>query len=225
MNANAANHAAVGLEVSKTFFLVVRVCYYRNVPTQTLTLKLPFLDLNQVKAAEWTRLQQVNTDLANYILSMPKAERKSLTSASFKGIALGSAWVNQTIRNAKKSKKAKAFKQLPLETNNQNWTLHKVGNTYSVAFGLLRGVRKRVPLAIHQAKFKMVLEGILAGTHKQGSIKLVLSKRGVWYACISVSWDVPEPSEVNRFVGVDRGQIHLAVRFPLGRSGIACPYT
>lgn len=64
-----------------------------------------------------------------------------------------------------------------------------------------------------------MLEGILAGTHKRGSIKLVLNKRGIWYACISVPWEVPKPAETTRFIGVDRGQNHLAVAVaPEGRS-------
>ncbi|MER3479176.1 MAG: transposase [Meiothermus sp.] len=196
--------------------------------TVSLTLKLPFLDLNRVKAAELERLETLNTALANRILSMPKAERRKLTTASFKDVELGSAWVNQTLRNVNKAKKVKRFKRLPLETNNQNWTLHKVGETYSIAFGLLRGVKKRVPLAVHQGNHRAVLdallsprsgEGILAGTHKQGSIKLVQSKKGIWYACISVSWEVPEPAETTRFIGVDRGQNHLAVAAtPEGRA-------
>jgi len=194
------------------------------VPTQTLTLKLPFLNLNRVKAAEWARLQEVNTALANRILAMPRTERRALTTASFKDVELGSAWVNQTIRNVNKSAArwrggVKVFKRLPLETNNQNWTLHKVGDTYSIAFGLVRGVKKRVPLAVHEANHRAVLEGILAGTHKQGSLKLVQSKKGVWYACISVSWEAPEPAVTTRFIGVDRGQNHLAVAVtPEGRS-------
>jgi len=196
-----------------------KICYNQNVPIQTLTLKLPFLHLNKVKAAEWSRLERVNTDLANRILGMPKAERRRLTTASFADVELGSAWVNQTIRTVNKSQKVKAFKQLPLETNNQNWTLHKVGNTYSIGFGLLRGVKKRVPLEVHQANHKAILEGILAGTHKPGSLKLVQSKKGVWYACVSVSWEVPRPTETPRLVGVDRGQNHLAVAVtPEGRS-------
>jgi IS605 OrfB family transposase len=47
----------------------------------------------------------------------------------------------------------------------------------------------------------------------------VQSKKGVWYACISVSWEVPRPTETPRFIGVDRGQNHLAVAVtPEGRS-------
>lgn len=186
---------------------------------------------------EWTRLERVNTDLANRILAIPKTERRKLTTASFGDVELGSAWVNQTIHNVNKSKKVRVFKRLPLETNNQNWTLHRVGNTYSIGFGLLRGVKKRVPVEVHQANHGGALNGILAGTHgirvadgavrrvyKQGSIKLVRSKKGVWYACISVSWEVPEPAATTRYVGVDRGQNHLAVAVtPEGRSLFLSP--
>ena len=71
-------------------------------------------------------------------------ERRTLTSKSFAHIEIGSAWINQTIRNANARTKVKQFRCLPLETNNQNWTLHKVGDTYSVSFGLRRGIKKRV---------------------------------------------------------------------------------
>jgi hypothetical protein len=115
--------------------------------TAKKTLKLPFLLLNRAKALEFARLQTLNTTVANAILAMPKAQRRDLTSKSFAHIPIGSAWINQTIRNANARTKVKQFQCLPLETNNQNWTLHKVGETFSVAFGLLRGIKKRVPLA------------------------------------------------------------------------------
>src|SRR4051812_47256789 len=105
--------------------------------TATKTLKLAFHRLNKSKAAEFERLQAINTDLANRVLAVPKKDRRALTTASFKDIELGSAWINQTIRNANAKTKVKKFKRLPLETNNQNWTLHKVGETYSVSFGLV----------------------------------------------------------------------------------------
>ncbi len=119
--------------------------------TQTLSLKLPFLRLNATKAAEFGRLQDLNTAMANEIVSLPKEERGGLTTAHFGHIALGSAWINQTIRNARAKTGVKRFKVAPLETNNQNWTLHKVGATYSLGFGLLRGVKKRVPLEVYGA--------------------------------------------------------------------------
>ena len=140
--------------------------------TVTLTLKLPFLDLNAVKAEEFERLQALNTTVANEILKMPHEVRRKLTTKDFGHVEIGSAWMNQTIRNVNAKKKAKAFRLMPLETNNQNWTLHKVGDTYSVGFGLLRGVKKRVPLAVHQSKHGEVLERILSGEAKRGTLRL-----------------------------------------------------
>lgn len=84
-------------------------------------------------------MQALNTALANEVLAKPKKERKALTTAAFRDVELGSAWVNQTLRTANAKTKVKHFRFLPLETNNQNWSLHKVGTTYSVGFGLLPG--------------------------------------------------------------------------------------
>jgi putative transposase len=114
----------------------------------TKTLKLPFLRLNQAKAEEFARLERLNTDVANQILAMPKEERRKLTSKSFAHLEIGSAWINQTIRNANARTKVRQFRRLPLETNNQNWTLHRVGDTFSVSFGLLRGIKKLIPLEV-----------------------------------------------------------------------------
>jgi len=172
----------------------------------TKTLKLPFHRLNQAKAAEFERLQVVNTAIANGILAMPKAERKSLTTAAFRETDIGSAWVNQTIRNANAKTKVKQFKCLPLETNNQNWTLHKTGETYSVSFGILRGVKKRIPLEVHPSIHAPWLDAALNDEARRGSIKLSRSRRGIWYALLSVSMEVPDAAEATKWIGVDRGQ-------------------
>ena len=129
--------------------------------TATKTLKLPFLRLNRAKAEEFVRLQTLNTQVANSIVAMPKAQRRDLTSKSFSHVEIGSAWINQTIRTANAKTKVKQFGRLPLETNNQNWTLHKVGGTFSVAFGLRRGIKKRVPLAVHHAAHAVWLNAVL----------------------------------------------------------------
>lgn len=185
--------------------------------TATKTLKLPFLRLNQAKAAEFAQLQALNTATANAILAMPKPERKALTTKAFGHVPLGSAWMNQTIRNANARTKVKQFTCLPLETNNQNWTLHKVGETYSLGFGLLRGVKKRVPLAVHSVVHQPWLDAILDGTAQQGSLKLWRSRKGIWYACLSVSMEVPDAGVTDRWMGIDRGQnIPLAAATPDG---------
>jgi len=102
--------------------------------TLTKTLKLPFLRLNRSKADLFVRLERLNTDVANAILAMPKDQRRALTSKAFADVEIGSAWINQTIRNANARTKVKQFRCLPLETNNQNWSLHRVGDTFSLGF-------------------------------------------------------------------------------------------
>src|SRR5215471_14464076 len=119
-----------------------KVSYTAHMSTATKTLKLPFLRLNRAKADEFARLQALNTAVANTILALPKRERRTLTSKSFAHIEIGSTWVNQTLRNANARTQVKQFRCLPLQTNNQNWMLHKVGDTYSVAFSLCRGLKK-----------------------------------------------------------------------------------
>src|SRR5712691_11061807 len=185
--------------------------------TATKTLKLPFLRLNRAKAEEFARLQTLNTSTANALLALPKGERRTLTSKAFVHIEIGSAWINQTIRNANVRTKVKQFRCLPLETNNQNWTLHKVGGTYSVSFGLRRGIKKRVPLAVHHASHQPWLDAVLEGRAAPGSIKLWRSRKGIWYACLSVSMDVPDAEPTGRWIGSDRGQnVPLAAATPDG---------
>ncbi len=186
--------------------------------TQTLTLKLPFLWLNATKAAAFARLQDLNTATANEILALPKEGRGALTTAHFTHVELGSAWMNQTIRNARAKTGVKRFTVTPLETNNQNWTLHKVGDTYSLGFGLVRGVKKRVPLEVYGAHATRALDALLDGTAKKGGLKLWRSRRGLWYALVSVTMDVPVAETSGQWIGVDRGQNHLAVAStPTGR--------
>jgi putative transposase len=187
--------------------------------TITLTLKLPFLGLNQNKVQDFEHLQALNTAVANEILALPKAERRKLTSKDFASIDIGSSWINQTIRNANANTRVKQFRVLPLETNNQNWQLHKVGSTYSLSFNLQRGRSKRVPLAIHQSKHSAILDAILDAKAEAGSLKLWRSRKGIWYALISCSMQVADATKGERWTGVDRGQKKVAVAStPEGRA-------
>lgn len=177
----------------------------------TVTLKLPFYRLNQVKALEFERLTAVNTEVANDLLKVGKAERKKLTSAAFRHIEIGSMWINQTLRNANARTKVKHFKQMWLEVNNQGYEVLKVGNLYTLSFSLLRGRKGRIPLEVHQAGQTEVLDRLLAGDAKLGTLKLCKSKKGVWYALVSLSMEVPDARSVQQWIGVDRGQNNLAV--------------
>jgi hypothetical protein len=177
----------------------------------TVTLKLPFYRLNAVKAAEFDRLTTVNTEVANDLLKVEKSERSKLTSSAFRHIEIGSAWINQTIRNTNAKTKVKQFKRMWLETNNQNYEIFRKGDLFAVAFNLLRGRKGRIPLAVHQASHAELLDRAVAGEAKLGSIKLCKSRKGIWYALISVSMEVPDAGQVNGWIGVDRGQNNIAV--------------
>lgn len=174
--------------------------------TLTKTLKLPFLRLNQTKKEEFFRLEKLNTEVANQVLSMPKEERLSLTSKAFQHVEIGSAWTCTTIRTVNQSKKAKHFRRMPLSVSNQGYAIHQIGNTFSISFSLIRGIKKRIPLDIHPSAHKEILLGILNGTVKAGSLKLVHSRKGIWYVCISVSMEVPDTPETTHWMGIDRGQ-------------------
>src|SRR5262249_51726784 len=45
----------------------------------------------------------------------------------------------------------------------------------------------------------------------KGSPKLWCSQKGQWYALISCSWEVPDATKTERWIGGDRGQRHLLV--------------
>jgi putative transposase len=177
----------------------------------SITLKLPFHRLNQVKAEEFERLTALNTQVANDLLKVEKGERKKLTSAAFKHIEIGSMWINQTIRNTNAKTKAKHFKRMWLELNNQGYEVSKQGDLYVVAFNLLRGRKGRIPLGIHSASHIETLDKLIAGEAKLGTLKICKSKKGIWYALISVSMEVPDAKAVERWIGVDRGQNNIAV--------------
>lgn len=178
----------------------------KKMKTLTKTLKLPFLNLNIVKAQEFSVLAQENCTLANEILSIGLKDRRKLTSKSFPNSLLNSSFVNQTIRNVLAKKTAKTFKRMPLETNNQNWDLVQVGSTWSIVVRPGKGSGKRIPLAVHASSHNEGLTALADGLAQKGSLKLVQSRKGIGYACLSVSLEVPETEKPDRWVGVDRGQ-------------------
>ena len=176
-----------------------------------LTLKLPFYRLNEIKALEFERMTTANTQVANDLLLVDKKERKKLTSSAFRHVEIGSAWINQTIRNTNAKTKVKHFKRMWLEVNNQNFEISKQGEFYTVAFNLLRGRKGRIPLDVHSASHTDTLDKIISVEAKLGSLKLCKSKKGIWYALISVSMQVADPQSVKGWIGVDRGQNNIAV--------------
>ncbi len=176
-----------------------------------MTLKLPFYRLNLVKALEFDRLTAINTSVANDLLKVDKSERSRVTSADFRHIEIGSMWINQTIRNCNAKTKVKRFKTMWLEVNNQGYQLLKSGDLYTLSFSLYRGRKGRIPLQVHSASHSDVLDKLVAGQAKLCSLKLCKSKKGIWYALLSVSREVPDAAGVKGWIGVDRGQNNIAV--------------
>lgn len=180
----------------------------------TTTIKLKFLDLNQSKAELFAQMTEENTDLANWLLSIPLPERRKLTTAKVV-TRLMSALANQTIRHTTSgtSKKVKNYKTLPPEINKQNWSLHKIGDTYSLSFPTAKGV-KRVPICVAYHHWKPILDALLEEDKRveKGSVKII-KHRNKWYAFVSITQEVPEVVATKR-IGCDRGQNNLAVVAP-----------
>lgn len=114
----------------------------------TRTIKLKFHNLNQVKQQLFAFMTAENTRLANKLLAMPYMERREVTTAKII-TSLKSALANQTIRHtiSATGRKVKHYKCLPPEINKQNWKLEKRGDTYSLSFPTIQGVR-RVPIVV-----------------------------------------------------------------------------
>ncbi len=179
------------------------------MPSVTRTIKLKFVNLNRCKAHLFENMTAENTRIANELLSLPLKERRKMTTAKIVS-ELKSALINQTIRHTTSptGRKTKQYKVLPIEVNNQNWKLTKKGNTYSISFPTTKG-EKRVPIDVASAHWQLLLEGLLDGTVKGGSFKLI-KHRNKWYVYLSVVEDVPEIIAQKR-IGCDRGQNNLAV--------------
>ena len=109
--------------------------------------------------------------------------------------------INQTIRNTCAQTKVKKFKRLPIEVNNQGYNVTRQGDLFTISLSLYRGQRKRIPLTIHSASHQETLEKILNQEAFLDSLKISKSRKGIWYALISVSMDVPDARLVNDWSG------------------------
>jgi IS605 OrfB family transposase len=180
----------------------------------TTTIKLKFVALNQTKAELFAQMTQENTSLANYLLSIPLTERRKLTTAHVV-TNLMSALANQTIRHTTSNagKKIKKYKTLPPEINKQNWSVHKVGDTYSLSFPTIKGT-KRVPVSVAYHHWQPILDALVCDDKslEKGSLKII-KHRSKWYAFVSITQEVPEVETTN-IIGCDRGQNNLAVIAP-----------
>ncbi|GET39529.1 transposase, IS605 OrfB family protein [Microseira wollei NIES-4236] len=128
-------------------------------------------------------MTESNTRLANWLLTIPLPERRKLTTAKIETLLMLPR-ANQTIRHTTSGvgKKVKQYKSLPPEINKQNWTIHKIGETYSLSFPKMKGT-KRVPVEVASKHWQPILELLLKNDTfiDKGSAKLI-KHRGKWYA-------------------------------------------
>ncbi|GET39344.1 RNA-guided endonuclease InsQ/TnpB family protein [Microseira wollei] len=180
----------------------------------TITLKIKFSNLNHAKAKMFGEMTESNTRLANWLLTIPLPERRKLTTAKVE-TSLMLPRANQTIRHTTSGagKKVKQYKSLPPEINKQNWSIHKMGETYSLSFPAIKGT-KRVPIEVASKHWQPILDRLLNGDAliDKGSAKLI-KHRNRWYAYVCVTLEVPEVDATKR-IGCDRGQNNLAVVAP-----------
>ena len=76
-------------------------------------------------------------------------------------------WINQTIRNTNAKTKAKHFKRMWLEVNNQGYEVLKSGDLYTLSFSLYRGRKGRIPLEVHSASHTEVINKLITSEAKQ----------------------------------------------------------
>ena len=194
--------------------MCLEILYGRHMVKVTRTLKLKFHALTAVKAQMFAETTAACTELANESIELPIKDRKKLTTAKVVTL-LKSALANQVIRQVKgkAGKKVKKFKLLPPEVNCQNWRLFKQGDTYSVSFPTMAGV-KRVPIEIKSHHWQLLLDRLLNEDEfiAKGTLKLY-QKKGKWYALVSLTEEVPEVESTNK-IGIDRGQNQLATAVP-----------
>ncbi|MFD1407797.1 RNA-guided endonuclease TnpB family protein [Kroppenstedtia eburnea] len=178
----------------------------------TITLRLELHKPTLTKQAMYQHMTEINTEFANWLLLHPEIDKaNSPIFKEFSNEKFPSAVVNQTIREVKSKKKnqdAKTFKKMWCCFNNQNLTVEKVGDYYTVSFPTLE---KRIGVPVIARPFQQVwLDQILSGTVKQGAGQLYKKKKK-WYLAIPITWEGPQPSESEKIMGIDLGLRFIAV--------------
>lgn len=189
---------------------------------QTLTIKLKLYKPTLAKQKMYQEMADRCTAFANRYLQLdPKTRPKTSKQAQQYSDKLPSAVLNQAIKDIKANKKAKRFKWLWPNFNNQNFRLEKEasqdgGAVWKVSFPTLeKRIGVPVEVSAYQEKY---LKMLLSGQAKQRTAKLV--RRGKnWF--IHLSLTVPateEKSRTGKIMGIDLGQIDLLVALVAGQT-------
>jgi len=188
---------------------------------QTITVKIKLHEPTQAKRGMYQEVADRVTEFANNYLGLDKKDRpKTSKEAKEHSRSLPSAVLAQAIRDIKSKPKAKRFKRLWPNFNNQNFRVEKEtskdgGAVWKASFPTLEK-RVGVPVIVtpYQEKY---LELLLSGQAKQGSALLV--KRGRdWYIHLSLTVTVEQTAEPEKIMGIDLGLIDLLVASANGQT-------
>jgi IS605 OrfB family transposase len=189
---------------------------------QTLTIKLKLYKPTLAKQKMYQEMADRCTAFANRYLQLdPKNRPKTSKQAKQYSDKLPSAVLNQAIKDIKANKKAKKFKRLWPNFNNQNFRVEKEasqdgGAVWKVSFPTLeKRVGVPVEVSTYQEKY---LEMLLSGQAKQGAARLV--RRGKeWFIHLSLTVSIAEEkSRTSKIMGIDLGQIDLLVALVAGQT-------
>ncbi|MGG4495629.1 RNA-guided endonuclease InsQ/TnpB family protein [Brevibacillus reuszeri] len=177
---------------------------------QTITLKLELLKPTKAKKVLYEQMTKINTAFANWFLGQNRIKTTSACFKLFSDISFPSAVINQTIRDTKsqkKNQKAKTFRNMWCNFNNQNFKVEQKGEQYLVSFPTLEK-RIGVPIVAHGHQ-KIWLDRLINGEVKQGTAELFY-KRGKWYIALPLTFEVRSSSH-QKTMGIDLGLRYLAV--------------
>lgn len=181
---------------------------------QTVTVKIKLHEPTQAKRRMYQEMADRVTEFANNYLGLDKRDRpRTSKEAKEYSRPLPSAVLAQAIRDIKSKPKAKRFKRLWPNFNNQNFRVEKEtsrngGIVWKASFPTLeKRVGVPVTVTLYQEKY---LEMLLSGRAKQGSALLV--KRGEdWYIHLSLTITVKQSIRPEKVMGIDLGLIDLLV--------------
>lgn len=182
---------------------------------QTITLVLQLMKPTKAKLEMYHLMTNRNTAFANWLLDyeeLPKATSKTYkTFSSEKQERLPSAIACETVRavqSQKEKQNAKQFRRFWCGFNNQNLDIKVENGLYKASFPTLEQ-RVGVPLVVFDNQQKW-LNLLLSGEVKQGTAKLI-NRRGLWFICIPLSFEIKKKNHRTQIMGVDLGLRNIAV--------------
>lgn len=189
---------------------------------QVITIKLKLFNPTKAKQDMYQTMSDRTTDFANRYLALDKPMRpKTSKDAAPYSEPLPSVVLCQAILDIEAKKKAKEFKRLWPDFNNQNFrvvkeTMQDGGAAWKVSFPTLE---KRIGVPIQTEEYQVkYLELLSAGQAKQGTAQLIRRGRQ-WYIHLAITiWPDKDKKEKKpeKYMGIDLGLLDLAVASILG---------